>query len=728
MRVSICTSVLNQSDFLRRNIESVRAQTFTDWEHIIVDDGSTEDIKSVVDSFHDTRLVYHRFNENKGFPAGYAKALELSKGDYVELLAADEFLWEKKLEIQVAWMDLHPKIGCTWGMPTPNVGTPWELGERPLWEQFAHFAHNRSRASWIKTLIDLKNTAIGGASMLMRRECYEAIGAFDPQFNACSDMEWFIRFFEKFDGHILNYRFADAVHPETRTSNQPGDKTLEEIGRVRALHPIPTPPMGRVTVGIPCYNMARFIGKTLDSLTKQTNQEFDIIILDDASTDDLTTAIAPYSDRIKKLFRVEENGGIAKSVNALISLCETEFFVTIAADDWLEPTYIERALKEFEADPFLEFVASQTDFVDEKGTPLAPGATDLQRIEKATNKAREQWLERLRYGNVYFGVGMYRAQALRQTGGFRSSDGVLMDYDKYLELLQRNNIRIIEEDLTHTRVHPGNASVGKFSRLWLLEKYAEIRARYYVPRLKVIIATPFYEMRGFSPYIASMVQTVQILTKHGIEHQFWELSGDSYVDRAKNTLFNKFMEDPENTDIFMIDSDMQWDPWSVLRMLMQPEEILMGSYPQKNAWEVWTAQPETVLENGHHRPVGRNLPDGSAIIKAAYISGGFIRIKRSALEKYREHFKDNFYYDPAADPGCPERKYIEYFCCERFPIGEQMMRWGEDRVFGRRLKDIDVEPWIYPNIQIGHYGIKGWTGNYDQFLRKSKEPEKANTT
>src|SRR5690242_7224367 len=126
MKVSVCTSVLNQTEHLRKMVDSVRAQTMPDWELIIVDDGSTEDIKGLLESYGDSRIVYVRFPENRGIPHGLNHALSLASGDYIGVLSADEWIWERKLEVQVAWMDEHPGIGCTWGLPWSG-----EMGLRP---------------------------------------------------------------------------------------------------------------------------------------------------------------------------------------------------------------------------------------------------------------------------------------------------------------------------------------------------------------------------------------------------------------------------------------------------------------------------------------------------------------------------------------------------------------------------------------------------------------------
>lgn len=733
-KVSICTSVLNQRDLLNRMILSVISQTYQDWELIIVDDGSTEDIRGLVESTNDPRIIYERFPDNRGIPHGMNHALSLATGAYLQPLSADEFLWERKLEVQVGWMEDHPLIGCTWGLPTPNVGKPWPLGPAPEWEQYQQHAHNRSREAWIRTLLRLENVPIGGAGMLMRKECYDVIGGFDPQFFDVSDLEWFVRFFQHYQGWVLPYRFADAVHPDTRlTAPKPGlkERFQDNMQKLHAKHKLVLPPAkGRVTIGIPVRNMETFVERCLASVFAQTYQDFDLIVFDDASTDQtlaVVTAALQSHDNVQ-IIASKDNVGVAAANNHMLGICQTDFYMPFSADDVLDPTFLERCMQEFDDDRYLEMVASQTDFIDENDQKVTEHP--LAKIAPAVQKPRELWLQHLWYGNQYFGAGVYRTQALLDVGGWDTEMGVVCDWEMYVKLLQRENIKIIEEPLTHTRVHPGQQSQLKTREegLKLREQYHRGKVRYWPPRTKLIIATPFYEMKGFSPYIASLFYSVQMLTRMNIDCEFWELSGDSYIERAKNTLLNKFLEDPDATDILMVDGDMQWDPRAVATVLQMPEEIVQGSYPQKNAWEVYTARPFLVEDNGKFCPVGRQLPDGSALIKAEYLAGGFLRIKRSALEKFRDAYYDKYWYcDNGADPSAPDRRYIEFFTCERGQLGGEgpMLRWGEDRVFGRRMREIGIESWIYPNIDFGHYGIKGWMGNYDRFLRNPPKQEAA---
>jgi len=717
-RVSICCSVLNQSEFLKDMITNIREQVFQDWELVLVDDGSTEDIASLVAEFKDERIKLHRFDENKGVPHGINWALEHATGEYVQPLSTDERLEPNKLLWQVGYLDDNPKVDGLWGLPQNGL-----LGQRPEWEQYALKAHNRSNEAWIRTLLRLEAVPIGGASMLWRASVLKSVGLFDPQFYTTSDLEWFVRFFEKgHKGVILPYRWAYCVdNPKALSKNVTTQDFARDMENVRKHHPLKPPKvMSKVTVAIPVRNMGKYIAETLRSVLGQTWEHFQVIVLDDASTDDTVDVVRRFNDPRITLYQIETNIGANAAQNQMLAMCDTPFFVVLAADDTIEPTFLERLIGEFVRDPWLEFVATQTDFIDMDGKPYIADHP-FKTIIKASNKARDQWLAHLYYGNNYFGAGMYRTQPIKDLGGWDTEVGCLGDYEMYLKLLQRENIHVIEENLVHTRIHESNSSIlkTKEQQVKLRWDYKKIRDRYYQPRIKVILATPFYEMKGWSPYIVSMCNTIKILTMMGIEHEYWELSGDSYVERAKNTIMTKFLEDPDATDLFMIDSDMQWDAAAVAKLLHFPEEVVVGSYPQKNAWGKWTSLPVVKQDGDKTHPVGRVLPDGSALILADYLAGGFMRIKRSALEKFRDHFKDLRYHDVSADPSTPDREYICFSEC----ITKGGLRWGEDRIFGQRLKEVGVQVFIYPNINFGHYGVKGWLGNFDTFLRNPQTQE-----
>lgn len=90
---SVIIPTFNRADLLAKAIQSVLDQTFTDWELIVIDDGSTDHTASVVKSFEDGRIGYY-YQENSGKSVSRNHGIELSKGLYISFLDDDDYLLE----------------------------------------------------------------------------------------------------------------------------------------------------------------------------------------------------------------------------------------------------------------------------------------------------------------------------------------------------------------------------------------------------------------------------------------------------------------------------------------------------------------------------------------------------------------------------------------------------------------------------------------------------------
>lgn len=108
--VSIMLPCYNASVTLRRAIASVVAQTFRDWELIVVDDGSTDAPERVVAAFADPRVQFHRLERNLGRAAARQFALERATGTYLTFLDSDDWLYPEKLVRQVQALEGHRDI------------------------------------------------------------------------------------------------------------------------------------------------------------------------------------------------------------------------------------------------------------------------------------------------------------------------------------------------------------------------------------------------------------------------------------------------------------------------------------------------------------------------------------------------------------------------------------------------------------------------------------------
>lgn len=217
--------------------------------------------------------------------------------------------------------------------------------------------------------------------------------------------------------------------------------------------------------------------------------------------------------------------------------------------------------------------------------------------------------------------------------------------------------------------------------------------------MSLVIATPFYEMKGWSPYISSLVRTMELLNQLGIKHDFWALQEDSYVDRARNTLAMRFL-DSDFTHMMFIDSDESWSLEGFANVLKADVEIVGAGYPCKNKWDFYSC-----ILNCHED--GRPIVNKDGLVSAWGVPTGFMKIHRKAFERVIKAMPDNFYETNDPDTG---EVFKVYNFFGRIPP------MGEDISFCRRFVASGGELWVEPRVDITHYGTIGHSGNYHQFL------------
>lgn len=110
-RVAVLMPAYNAAKYIRTAIDSVLAQTFTDFELLIINDGSTDVTGDIIDSYDDPRIRHVINPHNMGLIASLNRGLELAQGKYIARLDADDISLPHRLEEQVAYMDTHQDVG-----------------------------------------------------------------------------------------------------------------------------------------------------------------------------------------------------------------------------------------------------------------------------------------------------------------------------------------------------------------------------------------------------------------------------------------------------------------------------------------------------------------------------------------------------------------------------------------------------------------------------------------
>jgi len=207
------------------------------------------------------------------------------------------------------------------------------------------------------------------------------------------------------------------------------------------------PPL--VSVIIPTYNSGRFIEDALASVFAQTYRHFEVIVVDDGSTDDTRERIQAFTSQVVYIY--QPNQGPAAARNAGFQQCRGDFLVFLDADDvWLSQC-LERQVEAFARDPGLGVVYTWWGHIDETGDPLP-------RIRRPT--CRGYVFEQLLLGCFTVpSVSMIARECLDGVGLFDPDLRYADDWDLFLRIAAaEHRFEYIPEVLSRCRVHSSNLS------------------------------------------------------------------------------------------------------------------------------------------------------------------------------------------------------------------------------------------------------------------------------
>lgn len=181
-RVSVVIPTYNNAAYIIEAIESVLDQSYSDYEIIVVDDGSTDDTHNVLRPY--AHRLQYLAQDNRGAAAARNCGIHAAKGDLIAFLDADDlFLLPDKLERQVACFDSEPSLGVIqtgWRVINQHGET---LSEVKPWLMMPDL----DRVSWVKCHIVLPST------MMIRRSWMERLEGFDANLSPAEDLDLILR-------------------------------------------------------------------------------------------------------------------------------------------------------------------------------------------------------------------------------------------------------------------------------------------------------------------------------------------------------------------------------------------------------------------------------------------------------------------------------------------------------------------------------------------------------
>ena len=222
--ISILMGVYNCEKYLGEVIESLLAQTLTDFELIIVDDGSTDRSGNILERYaaHDKR-IHVITQENEGVGRAVNNALQLARGRYIARSDADDFSYPERLEKQLAFMESNPDVVMvgTSVMWIDPLGIP--IGLCPM-----EYDHELIEIELLKG----NGSAICQPSVMIRTDVLKNIGGYDNRWRVTEDLDLFLRLAEV--GRLTNMREV-LVNWRQHLASTNHSKREQQLVETRAL-------------------------------------------------------------------------------------------------------------------------------------------------------------------------------------------------------------------------------------------------------------------------------------------------------------------------------------------------------------------------------------------------------------------------------------------------------------------------------------------------------------
>jgi glycosyltransferase involved in cell wall biosynthesis len=204
-----------------------------------------------------------------------------------------------------------------------------------------------------------------------------------------------------------------------------------------------------VSVVMPVHNAGDYLEASLRSILEQTFRDFELVILDDASTDASTAILQEWSRRDTRirLFRTEQCLGVVGSSNFVVERSRSPLVARMDADDISHPERLARQLAVMKESDDVVLVGTLNDGIDATGGVIRP---------------RDRWrlLQRTLAAPFPHGSAMFRRESFDSCGGYREACAGWEDNDLFLRMAATGRCMVLSDVLYHYRFHTSSASVA----------------------------------------------------------------------------------------------------------------------------------------------------------------------------------------------------------------------------------------------------------------------------
>ena len=282
--------------------------------------------------------------------------------------------------------------------------------------------------------------------------------------------------------------------------------------------------MAKVTILMPTYNVAPYVKEAIDSVMQQTYTNFELLVIDDCSTDNTVSLVRSIDDPRIRIVQNEKNLGLAENLNRGLSLITTEYVARMDGDDIAEPLWLEHEVAVLDNNPDIGICSG--------GFERFGTVKSLVRFPERHEDCLANMLFECSVIVPTFRMSLYRDHGLRySTEAFPAED-----YRFWAECLRVTRIYNIQETLFHYRMHPTQictarreeqqkkvAATRRYMLEWLSPDFTEEEMQYYTGQFMAPqISSPqdYTERKSFSRKLVDKNRSVGHFDEAALIHRF----------------------------------------------------------------------------------------------------------------------------------------------------------------------------------------------------------------
>lgn len=219
-KISVIIPAYNSEKTILATITSVQNQTFTDWEIIVIDDGSTDNTLKILEQIQDERIRIYSY-DNRGVSSARNRGINHATGEFISFLDADDLWLPDKLELQLKTLQENPTAGVAYSLVVGGLEQVENL--------FTFVEGNKTiyQGDVYRPLL-LANFLSCGSNILVRREAIASVGIFDSLVDSCEDWDYCLRLAAKWS--FVGVAKQQVIHRKTPGSATTKAAVMEQAG------------------------------------------------------------------------------------------------------------------------------------------------------------------------------------------------------------------------------------------------------------------------------------------------------------------------------------------------------------------------------------------------------------------------------------------------------------------------------------------------------------------